>query len=270
MALQIFESDWRQLNEGAAKADRVVFYGAAVSSLLEVSINGYAASLREQFADETEIINWLEQTWEPDERAHSQAMRTYLARVWPQYGWGKAYAGFMKQYTRDESGATPQPLSPARAMLSRCITECEVALLYRNISTLATDPLAKMLFAQMYEDEIAHYQFLFHWFQILCDNENLSALSALDETASVAASRGDDEIGTALEHVRAGFVQPMPFPPMTPYTPSRARETVPHSPFTLATVRGQMLKPLRAAVTADQPLASAVDMYYQLGQRTVM
>jgi hypothetical protein len=269
MALQIFESDWRQLDEEAAKVDRLVFYGAAVSSFLEISIDQYTASLRETFAGEPEIVAWLEHVWAPEERAHGQAMRTYLARVWPQYGWGKAYAGFIKQYA-PLCGISPARPTPAREMLTRCMTECEAAVLYRTMSSLATDQMAKNLFAQMYEDEMAHYRFFYQWFCVLRDRENLGAFATLADAVNETNHYSDAEVGAALAHINAGFVQPMPFAPLEPHELQSLARAAVRDRIPLDTPRAMMLKPLRACSGWGKPLASAVDMFYRLGHRVAI
>jgi hypothetical protein len=269
MALQIFESDWRKLDEEAAKVDRLVFYGAAVSSFLEISIDQYTASLRDTFASEPEVVEWLERVWAPEERAHGQAMRTYLARVWPQYGWGRAYAGFIKQYAPLCNVAVARP-TPAREMLTRCVTECEAAMLYRTLSSLATDQLAKNLFAQMYEDEIAHYRFFYQWFHILRDRENLGAFATFNDAMQEPHPYSDEEVGAALAHINAGFVQPMPFSPLEPHQLQSMARIAVEDRIPLHTPRAMMLKPLRACSGWGKPLASAVDMFHRLGHRVAM
>lgn len=269
MALQVFESDWRQLNEETAKVDRLVFYGAAVSSFLEISIEHYTASLQQIFKDEPEVVEWLNRVWEPEERAHGTAMRTYLARVWPQYGWGKAYAGFIHQYGPLCDVSLMRP-TPAREMLARCVTECEAAVLYRTMSNLASDPMAKNLFAQMYEDEIAHYKFFFRWFRILRERENLGAFQVFSETIARSRKAHNEDVGTALSHVNAGFVQSMPFAPLEEQTLMTMARVAVEDHFPFDTARATMLKPLRACSGWGKPLASAVDMFYRLGQRAAV
>ncbi len=266
MALQILNADWERLDERAARGDRLVFYAATISSFLEISIQHYTTSLREIFANEPEVVQWLVSVWEPEERAHGDAMRVYLARVWPQYNWGRAYAGFVNQYA-PLCNVRPSRPTPAREMLARCVTECEAASLYRALASVASDPLAKHLFNAMYEDEISHYKFFFRWFRILRERENLGTFSVFSDTLSRQRKALNEDVGTALVHVSNGFVKPMPFAPLEPAALMTMAQVAweDHSPFD--TARAIMLKPLRACSGLSKPLASAVDIFTKLGQR---
>ena len=275
MALYISDPDWQRLNIKAAEVDRLIFYGTAVSSFLEISVSHYTASLREIFAGEPEVVEWLNSVWEPEERAHGDAMRAYIERVWPQYQWDKAYAGFIGQYAPLCTADHLRP-TPAREMLARCVTECEAAVLYRTLSNLARDPLAKHLFLQMYEDEISHYKFFFRWFRILREREGLSTLTVFSDTVTRQQKAKQEDIGTALSHVNVGFADTMASVPAMPFMTLEAQSLSimakvaieDHFPF--ETARAMMLKPLRACSGAGKPLANAVDMFYRLGQRALV
>ena len=275
MALYISDPDWQRLNIKAAEVDRLIFYGTAVSSFLEISVSHYTASLREIFAGEPEVVEWLNSVWEPEERAHGDAMRAYIERVWPQYQWDKAYAGFIGQYAPFCTADHLRP-TPAREMLARCVTECEAAVLYRTLSNLARDPLAKHLFLQMYEDEISHYKFFFRWFRILREREGLSTLTVFSDTVTRQQKAKQEDIGTALSHVNVGFADTMASVPAMPFMTLEAQSLSimakvaieDHFPF--ETARAMMLKPLRACSGAGKPLANAVDMFYRLGQRALV
>lgn len=269
MALYISDPDWQRLNTKAAEVDRLVFYGVAVSSFLEISVGHYTASLREIFGNEPEVVEWLESVWEPEERAHGQAMRAYIDRVWPQYRWDQAYFQFIKQYAPLCTAELLRP-TPAREMLARCVTECEAAVLYRTLANLARDPLAKYLFTQMYEDEIAHYKFFFRWFRVLREREGLSAFTVFSDTLSRQQKAQREDVGTALLHVNSGFVESMPFAPLEEHSLSVMAKVALEDHFPFETARAMMLKPLRACSGAGKPLANAVDMFYRLGQRALV
>jgi hypothetical protein len=272
MALQIADADWKLLDADAAQVDRLVFYGVTVSSFLEISIEHYTASLRKIFAGEPEVVQWLDAVWEPEERAHGQAMRAYMQRVWPQYGWGKAYAGFIRQYAPLCSAEFMRP-TPALEMLARCVTECEAAVLYRTLANFAHDPLAKQLFTQMYEDEVAHYKYFFRWFRILREREQLGAFTVFGETLARQRKAQNEDVGIALTHVNAGFAnlsRPMPFVQLEESTLSGMAKVAIEDHFPFETARAMMLKPLRACSGWGKPLASAMDVFYRLGQRAVV
>ncbi len=275
MALYISDPDWQKLNIKAAEVDRLIFYGTAVASFLEISVSHYTASLREIFAGEPEVVEWLNSVWEPEERAHGDALRAYIKRVWPQYQWDKAYAGFIGQYAPLCTADHLRP-TPAREILARCITECEAAVLYRTLSNLARDPLAKHLFLQMYEDEISHYKFFFRWFRILREREGLSTLTVFSDTVTRRQKAKQEDIGTALSHVNVGFadtmasVPAMPFMTLETQSLSIMAKVAIEDHFPFETARAMMLKPLRACSGAGKPLANAVDMFYRLGQRALV
>jgi hypothetical protein len=70
--------------------------------------------------------------------------------------------------------------------------------------------------------------------------------------------------------VNAGFVQSMPFAPLEEQTLMTMARVAVEDHFPFDTARATMLKPLRACSGWGKPLASAVDMFYRLGQRAAV
>ena len=268
--LQISEADWATLDPQAARADRLIFYGVAVSSFLEITIEHYTAALRVVFRGEPEVLEWLDRVWEPEERAHGHAMRAYLARVWPAYDWERAYAGFIGKYAPLCAADLMRP-TPAREMLARCVTECQAAVLYRTLASLAADPLARSLFQRMYEEEVSHYKYFYRWFRILREREQLGAMRVFrDIVVRQRLAKGED-FDIALAHVEHGFCGNMPFAPLERASISIMARTALEDHFPFDTARAMMLKPLRACESwRGNALAAAMDAFYRIGQRVVV
>ncbi len=238
----------------AARADRVVFYAAAVSSFLETSIGLYTRELRVMFRDNAEICDWLDETWEPEESSHGTLMREYLARTWPEYRWEDAYSAFLAEYG---SYCGPQLLraTPAREMLARCVTECQAAMLYRTLANYAADPTARVAFSRMYADEVKHYKVFLAWFKHYRAEERLGALEILGGLVGRREKAHDEDFGTALKYVNFGYSRSLPFAPLPEDGVLGLARDAMASHFPVETARRMMGKPLEMASPAGRVLS---------------
>lgn len=251
------------------RSDRVVFYAAAVSSFLESSVPLYTRELRRMFAGDPEFLHWLDATWEPEESGHGQAMRELLARRWPEYRWEDAYDAFLREYT---TYCGPHLLRPTRAreMLSRCVTECQAAMLYRALSAYTTDPGDAALFRSMYEDEVRHYKVFFREFRHHRADERLGALEVCGALFGRRDKAQVEDAGTALRYVNFGYSRELPFAPLeVEGATALAREAL-RAHFPSEPARLMMLKPLAETSAAGRWIARGLGLAMKYEMQAVV
>jgi hypothetical protein len=238
----------------AARTDRVVFYAAVVSSFLETSVPMYTRELRVMFAQDADVLKWLDETWEPEESGHGRMMREYVERTWPEYRWEDAYSAFLSEY-RVLCGPHLLRATRAREMLARCVTECQAAMLYRTLASYAEDPAAQALFSRMYADEVGHYKMFLSWFRQYRREERLGALEILGAMVNRRDRAEAEDAGTALKYVNFGYSRALPFEPLLEQgVLGMARESM-RAHFPMDTARRMMGKPLEAASPAGRVLS---------------
>jgi hypothetical protein len=242
-----------------ARDDRIVFYAAAVSSFLETSVPLYTRELRVMFARDPEVLEWLDGTWEPEESAHGQTMRRYLAHTWPEYRWEDAYSAFLDEYTR-YCGPAMLRASPAREMLARCVTECQAAMLYRTLASYARDPIAAECFSGMYADEVRHYKAFLRWFQRYRADEGLDSLTILRGLLGRRRKAQAEDAGTALRYVNYGWSRALPFAPLEQDGVLALARDAMAAHFPLESARKMMVKPLEAVSPVGAVMARALGM----------
>ncbi|HEX5129669.1 MAG TPA: ferritin-like domain-containing protein [Usitatibacter sp.] len=238
----------------APREDRVVFYAAAVSSFLETSVPLYTRELRVMFSDDAAMLDWLDRVWEPEETGHGELMRDYLARTWPEYRWEDAYSAFLSEY-RGYCGPHLLRPSPAREMLSRCVTECQAAMLYRTLASYSDDPEARKRFAGMYGDEVRHYKEFLRAFRRYSAKESLDTLSILRGLVRRRSKAQVEDAGTALRYVNYGWSRELPFAPLGEEGVVQAARECMRPHFPLQSARQMMVKPLEVASPAGRVMA---------------
>ena len=241
------------------REDRVVFYAAAVSSFLETSVPLYTRELRTMFAADPEVVEWLDRTWEPEESGHGRLMREYLARTWPEYRWEDAYSAFLDEY-RGYCGPGLLRASPARELLSRCVTECQAAMLYRTLASYASDPEARTRFSGMYADEVRHYKMFLRWFRGYRERERLDAMTIMRGLVRRRSSAQVEDAGTALRYVNYGWSRALPFAPLGEEGVLSTARSAMRAHFPLESARQMMVKPLEVASPAGRLLARALGL----------
>ncbi len=170
--------DLRHADAKAVRDDEPLLLLLAASSFVESASHLYAGNLVEHFGADAEVSAWLAQHWEPEELQHGRALRAYVARVWPDYDWERAYAAFFGEYS---ALCTPEELQPVRGLelVARCVVETGTATLYQTISRHARDPVLRALTKRISRDEIGHYRHFYRYFRTYQRTERNSRLRAL-------------------------------------------------------------------------------------------
>jgi len=156
--------DFSRIETAKVKYDELLFYMLTASSFVEIAADVYTRNLIEHYAGDPNVAVWLSGTWEKEEIQHGQALRAYVAHVWPEFDWGKAYAGFFAEYS---AVCTLEELEPgkAREMAARCVVEMGTSTFYTMLNAYSQEPILKQLTRYIKQDEVAHYRNFRHFYR---------------------------------------------------------------------------------------------------------
>lgn len=156
--------DFDAIDRSAVVGDELLFYLLMCGSFVEIMADLYTSNLVRYYEGEEELQRWLEQTWEREEVQHGQALRAYVAAVWPQVDWQQAFDGFRVEYAPLCNGENLEP-SKALEMAARCIVETGTSSFYRALYNYATEPVLCQLLANIKADEVRHFKYFYTFFR---------------------------------------------------------------------------------------------------------
>src|SRR5579863_6050085 len=162
--------NWRAIRHDAVGEPDALFYLVAAASFMESTTDRYTRNLIDQFSDDSEITDWLEQHWLPEEAQHGLALRRYVEFAWPDFAWDRVYAAFLDEFSAYCSVDGLEP-TRTREMASRCIVEMGTASYYTTLSRLGCDPVLTTIAHCIAEDEIRHYK---HFYRYYCKYQQIS------------------------------------------------------------------------------------------------
>lgn len=172
--------------------DSALFYMLAGASFVESGSAIYLHNLLGYYGDDAQIGHWLRNQWEPEELQHGAALRAYLAVVWPEFDWAKAYGAFVAEYSL---AAAPDAFeATARLELAaRCMIETGTATLYRMLHRYASEPVLREVLGHILEDEVRHYRHFLRFFRDRQTHEGGGRLEVIGAIVRrVRESRTDD------------------------------------------------------------------------------
>ncbi len=138
-----------------SQSESFTFYSMAISSFLESAVPEYVRNLQLLCSTDRELVAWLQNIWEPDERRHGELTAAYVRKTWPQFSWSSAYSDFMTLIPKQDISHLNS--SFGLEMLSRCVTETEAAMMYRCLCSYTIDGALKNIMHRLSTDEIRHY-----------------------------------------------------------------------------------------------------------------
>jgi hypothetical protein len=156
--------DFSAIDHPAVAQDELLFYLLMCGSFVEIMSDLYTSNLVRYYEGEADLLQWLQQTWEPEEIQHGQALRAYVQAVWPQVDWQQAFDGFCAEYAPLCNDANLEP-SKALEMAARCIVETGTSSFYRALFNYATEPVLCQLLANIKADEVRHFKYFYSFFQ---------------------------------------------------------------------------------------------------------
>jgi|HubBroStandDraft_6_1064221.scaffolds.fasta_scaffold758164_1 hypothetical protein len=156
--------DWSALQRHRVADDDAVFYLIAGASFVEATTDLYTQNLIDYFSDDTEITEWLQTHWLPEELQHGKALRRYVQLAWPDFDWDAVYERFLPDYSAQcaEDGVEP---TRSREMASRCVVEMGTSSYYRCLSRMTDEPVLCDLARRISDDEIRHYKHFYRYLQ---------------------------------------------------------------------------------------------------------
>lgn len=143
--------------EEETRADRFTFYVMAIMSFLESTVPTFVDNLQVLFKDDKGMLKWLNDVWLPEEFAHGQQGRQFIAETWPEFDWENAYQDFIANYG---PRCSHEMLRSSLAMeaLCRCVTETEATMFYRCIGSYTKSKKLGALMQKLSADETRHYR----------------------------------------------------------------------------------------------------------------
>lgn len=187
--------------ELAAKNEDLIVLLCA-SSFIESGSDLYSQNLSVYFKGDEEVEQWLDAHWEVEELQHGRALKTYIAKVWPDFDWDASFAQFFEEYAKIckvENFEKTQALE----MAARCVVETGTATLYRAINESCDEPVLKQLTANIRSDEVRHYKHFYQYFKkynAVEKNGRFAVAGALIRRVKEIKSEDSD---IALRHVYA-------------------------------------------------------------------
>jgi hypothetical protein len=147
------------------RADTSLFYVLTGASFIESGSALYTRNLLTYDRDDGPIAAWLSNEWEQEELQHGAALRAYVAAVWPEFDWDKAYRAFLTEYSQ---GASPEAFegTPHLELAARCMIETGTATLYRMLHDYAQEPVLRQVLGHIRDDEVRHYKHFLHFFRV--------------------------------------------------------------------------------------------------------
>ena len=195
--------DFHAIDLEMARADETLLALVAASSMIESASDLYTANLVEYYSTDSEIGNWLAAQWQWEELQHGEALRTYIARVWPDFDWETTFKAFVADYGKY---CVAEELGPTRALelVARCVVETGTATLYRAIHERAREPVLRDIVRRISEDEVGHFKHFYRYFKRYQGCEKLGRYDVAKALLGRVAEVRRDDAECAFRHVFAG------------------------------------------------------------------
>jgi len=146
----------------AANEDLLLLLCAA--SFIESGSDLYTSNLSQFFHDDPEVAAWLKRDWEPEELQHGRTLKAYVAWIWPEFNWDRAFGHFLEEYSKTCSYEDFEK-TYALEMVARCVVEMGTSSLYRAIHACSDEPVLKEITENIRTDEVRHYKYFLRCFK---------------------------------------------------------------------------------------------------------
>ncbi|HEY0201140.1 MAG TPA: ferritin-like domain-containing protein, partial [Burkholderiaceae bacterium] len=197
---KIEDLDFSRIVLDEVRADENLFYLACCASFVESGSDLYTRNLVDFFQGDEEVSTWLREHWEPEELQHGRALRAYVAHVWPEFDWQRAYQGFLAEYA---TYCKVELLAPTRAleMVARCVVETGTATYYGALARSTTEPVMHDLARRIAADESNHYQHFYGYFRRYREQEHLGRARVLATLGRRTLELKSEDVDCAVRHV---------------------------------------------------------------------
>jgi len=197
---QLEDIDFASIDPIVAARNEDLIVLLCASSFVESGSDLYSNNLALYFEGDKQVQAWLDSHWEPEELQHGRALRAYIARVWPDFDWHKAFTAFFAEYAKT---CSVEDFEKTRGLelAARCVVETGTATLYRAISESTDEPILRTLTSNIRIDEVRHYKYFlkhFHLYNRFEKNGRFAVLGALIRRLREIKS---EDSNIALRHV---------------------------------------------------------------------
>lgn len=196
----IEDLDFAQIALDRARADETLFYLACSASFIESGSHLYTSNLIDYFHGDDEVTAWLRQHWEPEELQHGRALESYVRRVWPEFDWDQAFAGFMAEYA---NYCKVELLAATRGleMAARCVVETGTATYYGALSRATSEPVMRRLASLIARDEVNHYKHFYRFFRRYRGQEGLGRARVFATLGRRTMELKSEDADCAIRHI---------------------------------------------------------------------
>jgi hypothetical protein len=230
------------------------------ASFIETTSDLYTRSLVELFGDDPEAVEWLMQSWEPEELQHGAALKRYVQVGWPDFDWEAAYTSFFAEYSRICSVDNLAP-TRARELAARCVIETGTSTFYRMVEQARFEPVLTEIAGHIAGDEVRHYKNFYSFFRRYRDQERQGRSGIVCTLVSRTADVKSEDAFIAFKHAfmsrhSAAEFDPHEFATYRTFIKRLARSHFPHD----MAVK-MLLKPADLGLTAARiwvPLLTAL------------
>ncbi|MGA2087963.1 MAG: ferritin-like domain-containing protein [Stellaceae bacterium] len=191
---------YHTLDRELVRDDALLLYIIASASFIEITSDHYTRNLIAFFQGDPEIVDWLQNHWEPEEMQHGASLKRYVQTAWPDFDWEKAYRDFMGEYgalCSNEHYASTRALE----MAARCVVETGTSSFYRMMAEITAEPVLKELTAKISSDEVRHYKHFYHYFLRYQESERQGRAAVLKTLWERAMEIDDEDAFIAFKYV---------------------------------------------------------------------
>ncbi|WDD95225.1 ferritin-like domain-containing protein [Burkholderia sp. FERM BP-3421] len=202
MPWRIEDIDLTRIDRQRAAANEDLLLLLCAASFIESGSDLYTSNLSQFFGDDPEVSEWLNTHWEHEELQHGRALKAYIAHVWPEFDWDRAFASFFDEYSKT---CSVEAFEKTRAleMVARCVVETGTATLYRAINECSDEPVLKQITDYIRTDEVRHYKHFFKYFKKYNRIEGNGRLAVLGALLRRVMEIKNEDSEIALRHVFA-------------------------------------------------------------------
>ncbi len=161
---RVEELDFSALDPAVVREDETLFFLLVSASFIETGADVYTSNLLDYYGNDAETADWLAGQWEQEELQHGRALRTYVARVWPEFDWQTAFTRFFEQYGASCT-STQFEATPALELAARCVVETGTATYYRMLMDYVREPVLRQLLDHIRSDEVRHFKYFYRSFR---------------------------------------------------------------------------------------------------------
>jgi hypothetical protein len=170
---RIEEIDLSAIDVARVRSDETLFFLLTTSAFVEIASAVYTRNLSHFYADDPDVLAWLNRNWEQEEVQHGRALRDYVRAVWTQFDWSAANAGFFEEYAARCSLDEFEP-GQALEMAARCAVETSTATFYRMLHAYTDEPVLKRITGHIRADEVRHYSYFLRFFQKYAERDRVT------------------------------------------------------------------------------------------------